>query len=65
MPVNPSYSGGRDLEDHSLKPAQANRTRDPISKKPNIKTGLAEWLKWLNTCLASSNPSTINKKKEK
>jgi hypothetical protein len=32
---NPSYSGGRDQEDHSSKPAQANSSRDPISKKPS------------------------------
>jgi hypothetical protein len=36
---NPSYSGGRDQEDHSLKPAQANSSQDPISKKPNTKKG--------------------------
>jgi hypothetical protein len=30
---NPSYSGGRDQEDHGLKPAQANSSRDPISEK--------------------------------
>jgi hypothetical protein len=30
---NPSYSGGRDQEDHSLKPAWANSLQDPISKK--------------------------------
>jgi hypothetical protein len=29
---NLSYSGGRDLEDHSLKPAQANSSRDSILK---------------------------------
>jgi hypothetical protein len=29
---NPSYSEGRDLEDCSLKPAQANSSQDPISK---------------------------------
>jgi hypothetical protein len=29
---NPSYSGGRDQEDHSSKPAQANSSWDPISK---------------------------------
>jgi hypothetical protein len=32
---NPGYSGGRDLEDCGLKPAQANSLRDPISKKPH------------------------------
>jgi hypothetical protein len=41
---NPSYSGGRDQEDHSLKPAQANSYRDPILKYL-IQKGLVEWLK--------------------
>jgi hypothetical protein len=36
---NPSYSGGRDQEDHGLKPTQANSWRDPISKKPITKKG--------------------------
>jgi hypothetical protein len=31
---NPSYS---DQEDHGLKPARANSSRDPISKIPNTK----------------------------
>jgi hypothetical protein len=30
---NPSYSGGRDQEDHGSKPAWANSSHDPISKK--------------------------------
>jgi hypothetical protein len=36
---NPSYSGGIDQEDRSLKPAQANSSQDPISKqkKPSQK----------------------------
>jgi hypothetical protein len=34
---NPSYSGGRDQEDCSLKPGWANSSRDPISKKPITK----------------------------
>jgi hypothetical protein len=38
MPVthacNPSYSGGRDEEDHGLKPVWANSLQDPILKKP-------------------------------
>jgi hypothetical protein len=34
---NPSYSGGRDQEDRSLKPAQANSSQDPISKTPSQK----------------------------
>jgi hypothetical protein len=43
---NPTYSVGRDQEDHGSKPAQANSSRDPISKKPITKIGLVEWLKW-------------------
>jgi hypothetical protein len=31
---NPSYSGGRDQEDHRLKPAWANSSQGPILKKP-------------------------------
>jgi hypothetical protein len=30
---NPSYSGGRDQDDHSSKSAQANSSWSPISKK--------------------------------
>jgi hypothetical protein len=35
---NPSYSGGRDKEDHSPKPDQANSSRDLISKKNALPT---------------------------
>jgi hypothetical protein len=34
---NLSYSGGRDQDDGGLKAAQANRSRDPISKKTHHK----------------------------
>jgi hypothetical protein len=34
---SPSYLGGRDQEHHGSKPAQANSSRDPISKKPITK----------------------------
>jgi hypothetical protein len=34
---NPSYSGGKDQEDCSLKPAWANSSWDPILKKPSQK----------------------------
>jgi hypothetical protein len=43
--MNPSYSGSRDQEDHSSKPAQANRSQDSILKNPITKTGLVDWLK--------------------
>jgi hypothetical protein len=34
---NPSYSGGRDREDHGSKAAQANSSQDPILKNPSQK----------------------------
>jgi hypothetical protein len=44
---NPSYSGGRDQEDLSSKPAWSNSLWDPISKKKknHHKKVLVEWLK--------------------
>jgi hypothetical protein len=36
---NPSYSGDRDQEDCSLKPAWANSSQDLISKTPFTKNG--------------------------
>jgi hypothetical protein len=41
---NPSYSEGRDQENHGSKPAQANSSQDPIWKKPSQKRAV-EWLK--------------------
>jgi hypothetical protein len=34
---NPSYSGGRDQDDHGSNPAGANSSQDPTLKKPNTK----------------------------
>jgi hypothetical protein len=34
---SPSYSGGRDQEDHGSRPIQANSPWDPISKIPNTE----------------------------
>jgi hypothetical protein len=42
---NPSYSVGRDQENLSLKPAWANSSQDPISKKNPSHKHLVEWLK--------------------
>jgi hypothetical protein len=39
---NPSYSGGRDQKDRSLKSARVNSLQTPISKISNTKKG------WLN-----------------
>jgi hypothetical protein len=58
-----------DQEDWSSKPAQANSSWDPISKKPNIRKGWRVGSSSKSACLAkyetvSSNPSAT-KKKEK
>jgi hypothetical protein len=58
---NPSYSGGRNQEHHSLKLAQANSLCGPILKKPFTKKVLVEWLK---VKALSSSPSTAKKKKK-
>jgi hypothetical protein len=50
---NPSYSGGRDQEECSLKPAWANSSVRPYLEKPFTKIGLVEWLK---VKALSSNP---------
>jgi hypothetical protein len=39
---NPSYSGGRDQEDRSLKPALGNSALDPVLKKKKIRKRLVE-----------------------
>jgi ribosomal protein S21 len=44
-----------------LKSAQANNSRDPISKNPSQKTGLVEWLKVKDLSLGPS----VARKKEK
>jgi hypothetical protein len=53
---NPSYAGGRDQEDHSLKPARAIVQETLSQKKKITKRG---W--WA----LSSNLSTAKKKKRK
>jgi hypothetical protein len=52
---NPSYSGGRNQEDHSLKPETLSR------KKHFTKKGLVEWVK---VQALSSNPSTAKTKQQ-
>jgi hypothetical protein len=39
---DPSYSGGRDQEDHSSKPGQANSSTRPYLEKNLHKKGLVE-----------------------
>jgi hypothetical protein len=62
---HPSYSGGRDKEDHGSKPAWANRSQDPISKIPSTKKAgrVAQVVKHLSSKHEdlSSNPSTTKK----
>jgi hypothetical protein len=55
---NPSCAGGRDQEACGSRPAQANSSRDPISKKPFIKKGLVEGSRCKSL---SSNLSTVKK----
>jgi hypothetical protein len=52
---NPSYSGSGDQEDHGSKPAQANSSQDPISKKPITKKCLwsGSWCRpWVQTSVS-------------
>jgi hypothetical protein len=42
---NPSYSGDKDQEDHSSKPAQGKKFLRPYLKKIHHTKGLVEWLK--------------------
>jgi hypothetical protein len=42
---NPSYSGGRDQEDHGLKPAPDKQFSRSHLKNTQHKAGLMEWLK--------------------
>jgi hypothetical protein len=59
---NPSYSGGRDQEDHGSKPAWTNSFTRPYLEKPFTKIGLVEWLK---VKALSSSPSTARKENMK
>jgi hypothetical protein len=54
---NPSYLGASDLEDHSSRPAQANSSRDPISKITRAKWagGAAQVVELLLCQVLSSN----------
>jgi hypothetical protein len=61
---NPSYLGGRDQEDCSSKPAQANSLQDPISNPPqNRVEGVPQVVEHLpSKCEAlSSDPTTAKK----
>jgi hypothetical protein len=58
---NPSYSGGKDQEDHDLKPAWANSLWNPVLKIPNLKEG---WWSGSGGIEALSSSSNITKKKK-
>jgi hypothetical protein len=53
---NPSYSGGRNQEDGGSKPAWANTSPYPISKKSVRKEGWWSGSSCNNVCLASMRP---------
>jgi hypothetical protein len=59
---NPSYSGGRDREDHGSKPAWKNSSVRSCLEKTHHEKGLVERLK---VKTLSSIPSTTKKKKKK
>jgi hypothetical protein len=51
---NPSYSGGRDQEDHG---SRADSLRHPIWKISNTKKVVGvEWLAWYSAFLANKRP---------
>jgi hypothetical protein len=50
---NLSYSGGRDQENHSSRPAQEKKKKKkvrPYLKNTQHKRGLAKWFTWYSTC---------------
>jgi hypothetical protein len=58
---NPSYSGGRDQEDCSLKPAQANTS---YLENTHCKKCWQSGSEWLKVKALSSSPSIAKKKKK-
>jgi hypothetical protein len=60
---NPSYSGGRDQEDCSSKPARANSFARPYLGKPFTKIRLVEWLKVKALSSSASTAKKQNKTK--
>jgi hypothetical protein len=62
---NPCYLGGRDGENHSLKPAQANSLWDPISKIHNKKGWWSgsRFRPWLQTIALQKKKKTPKKAK--
>jgi hypothetical protein len=56
--VRQRLGGGGGIRDCSLKPAQANSSRDPISKKPST-------LDWFKVKALRSSPSTVKRKRMK
>jgi hypothetical protein len=65
---NPSYSGGRDQEDHYLKPGREDSSRDSILKNTQKRAGgVAQAIEHLpSKCEAlSSTVGTVLQKKKK
>jgi hypothetical protein len=52
---NPNYLRSRDQEDYSLRPVRGKKVLflRLYLKNTQYKTGLAEWLKWESTSLAT------------
>jgi hypothetical protein len=62
---NPSYSGGRDQEYHSLQTASGKQFQDSISKKKILrKKRFVQWLKW-KEFMPSKCEALVQQKKKK
>jgi hypothetical protein len=62
---NPSYSGGRDQEDHSSKPVQANSLRDLILKKTITKKKAGEVAQGIGPEFKQPQSPVLKKKKDR
>jgi hypothetical protein len=61
---NPSYSGGKDQEDHGLKPPQANSSVRSYLEKPFKKKGWRSSSRF-RPCVQALIPQKKKKKKKK
>jgi hypothetical protein len=59
---NPSYTGGRDQENCSLRPAQANSLRDPILKTQKRAGGVAQMVECLPSKMKPLGSNSISPK---
>jgi hypothetical protein len=63
MPIIDVYNPSWDWEDHGLRPAHTNSSRDPHLQNNYSKNGLEVWLKWWKP--SPTHPISPNKKQNK